>query len=270
MDGLKTATATLVLLMLAAATATPSPIYSGAAIHWAADRLMVHRLNTTGYRYLVLYIDAVLEHIGSYEYVMIYLSTRGIYAYGYAVIKDPDKPPTLYLVAGSQNSWYTLRTLDQNTSLQLALLIDTANGTVETWNNTGTARIEKNTTINITGLTIALGSIPGDTEPRIKIRRLIVAATNNNITSNYTNHTIPWNKTTILYNETNIENKNLPPQENNEKTPRNQTQTPKPPEAAAYISAILMTTALIAALAAIAAKRREKTRETPPPIPPNQ
>jgi len=74
-----------------------------------------------------LYIlDATIEvsYLGDYGVFALYLAPEGGYAYGIAVLKDPEEPlPRIYAIAGGQSAWYSVGFL--NTSLlRLRIILD--------------------------------------------------------------------------------------------------------------------------------------------------
>jgi len=74
-----------------------------------------------------LYIlDASIEvsYLGNYGVLALYLAPEGGYAYGVAVLKDPDEPlPHIYAIAGGQSAWYSAGFLNTNL-LRFRIVLD--------------------------------------------------------------------------------------------------------------------------------------------------
>ncbi len=83
-----------------------------------------YSLKASGKTY-ILDLRIILENIGDYGVISIYLRPEGTYAYGFTLLKDPDeKYPHLYLMLGLQDKWFDLG-LWNKTYIRLRLVIDT-------------------------------------------------------------------------------------------------------------------------------------------------
>ncbi len=229
-----------------------------------------YTLNTTGYRYILLYMRLNVSLMHPYQYILVHLATRGIYAYGYALVYDPDTGPMLYIMAGSQNSWYNASAVMFNESITLWMLLDTANGTIYAYVN-GTLRVlNKTIPVNITGLDIEAGTIEEQETPYIVFADpLIAAATGENITEALLGNTPPWNETTILLNKSlAITNTELPQPGGTgggeeHTVSENATVIEEPPAVAQYVSLILIAAGAAVILAVYMATHRGSPGEAP-------
>jgi len=91
-----TALVTLALV----AVMTTYPITTHAGLLHEVLHLKTHGNNT------LLVIAFKPLHIGNYGYATVYLTYNGVYAYGLILLKRPDKPVEMYVMAGDQNHWY--------------------------------------------------------------------------------------------------------------------------------------------------------------------
>ncbi|MEZ0393758.1 MAG: hypothetical protein ABWK00_01745 [Desulfurococcaceae archaeon] len=70
------------------------------------------RVEGSGRTYVATATVSSLE-IDDYGALMVYMGPGEVYAYGVAVLKWPGEGPRVYVMAGSQNSWYYLGDLPQ-------------------------------------------------------------------------------------------------------------------------------------------------------------
>ena len=80
-------------------------------------------------RTYILDFNFIVEDIGDYGVITVYMRPDGGYAYGLAIMKDPDEPkPHIYLIMGLQHQWYDLGLL--NTSFVRGRIVVDTNSTL--------------------------------------------------------------------------------------------------------------------------------------------
>ncbi len=79
------------------------------------------------YSAYILVFNATIMEFGDYGVFTIYLKPDGIYAYGLALMKDPDEENIhAYLLAGAQDRWLDLGFLSSS-NLSFTMVLDTVN-----------------------------------------------------------------------------------------------------------------------------------------------
>ena len=72
----------------------------------------------------VLDVKLMIENIGDYGVISVYLAPEGGYAYGFTILKDPDENfSRVYIMAGSQNKWFDAGILNYDI-IRLRLVVD--------------------------------------------------------------------------------------------------------------------------------------------------
>ncbi len=79
------------------------------------------------YSAYILVFNAVIVKFGNYGVFTIYLKPDGIYAYGLALMKDPDEECIhAYLLAGAQDRWFDLG-FASSSNISFTMVLDTVN-----------------------------------------------------------------------------------------------------------------------------------------------
>jgi len=141
-----------------------------------------YAITITG-NYTILEVDFELVNISIFNYVYIALDTldKGAgYSYGVIIIYDPDEnTPTLYLMAGSGNSWYRIMNVGIKDNIRFSILIDHNNKTIYYIINGRLGNINKSMIVMPEGVSIILNSIGREyPPPSINLKKLIVLETN--------------------------------------------------------------------------------------------
>ena len=133
--------------------------------------------------YTILEADFELVNISIFNYVYIALDTldKGAgYSYGVIIIYDPDEnTPTLYLMAGSGNSWYRIMNVGIKDNVRFSILIDHNDKAIYYIVNGKLGNINKSMIVMPEGVSIILDSIGREyPPPSINLKKLIVLETN--------------------------------------------------------------------------------------------
>jgi len=216
-----------------------------------------------------LYIlDATVEvrYLGDYGVIALYLAPEGGYAYGIAVLKNPDEPrPHIYAIAGGQSAWYSIGFL--NTSLlRFRIILDynesklvaVLDNTVRDFKLGFTPQVKK-LYISVFNATSRAVDIPA-----VTIKLLEVHAFNKTL-SELSVNALDLNTTVsggvLVFSTQNLEATTTPVTE----PPRTPEEEPQPPKqdytTLALITALALAVIAVAAITAyMVTKRAESTR----------
>ncbi len=124
-----------------------------------------------------------VKNMGNYGYASIYLTYNGVYAYGFIILKAPEKKPEIYIMAGDQNHWLgPVRDVYIGEEIIIHILI-LENKTL-LYNISGkTGKYNLTYLPPLTTLHLVVGNVTGRTSmaPKIVFNKIIVYVTNSSL-----------------------------------------------------------------------------------------